>query len=297
MSSVRPRLPAPNFHMSKFSIVTVVYEKEISMLGVQARSITKFVTDVESIVIINNASTEELIPVVDRRLKKEVLPLYGNLIDKVKIYNVKELTSKVFKINGWESQQILKLLSGNICQNLIMILDPKNYFIKECNFGSITQNKKPNMVSKNIDEGLEEYFYNSCRLMKMSDDQIHSMLENNKGISPPFLVYSDTLKECKEYLERLFQKSIVDGFPVDPVEVFEFYLIGSYISINYGLDKYYNNTEVDCVYRIHRHEYKEMMENQIDQLAQDWENEGLFSYSAAKLQIEKIKKDIEQYNH
>ncbi|HXH35897.1 MAG TPA: DUF6492 family protein [Plantibacter sp.] len=109
------------------TFVTVVFEPELELLRLQARSIARYVAPeiVDSIVVIDN-TVAGLRPRARRRLTEA----YGSLALKLDIVRPSELLADPVAASGWRVQQALKLLiADRIATDWYLVLDAKTVFI------------------------------------------------------------------------------------------------------------------------------------------------------------------------
>lgn len=111
--------------------VTVTFSAELRMLQLQARSMALYLPGnlVGTInLIVNEGEPEAAMDAI----RETVVPLYGLLKDKVRIWSRRDLAGDYdFIHSGWYSQQVMKLLISRhlTCAGYI-ILDTKNHFIR-----------------------------------------------------------------------------------------------------------------------------------------------------------------------
>jgi hypothetical protein len=107
------------------NLVTVVCEKDYIFFKLQVESILKFFEPCTHWVIINeDTPTEET-------WEKRVRDLYSTTVHQVKVlflYDFMHLTG-----SGWQKQQALKFLISKYINNDYLILDSKNFFIRNSN--------------------------------------------------------------------------------------------------------------------------------------------------------------------
>jgi hypothetical protein len=109
-----------------YSFVTVVFDDELPLLGLQARSMRIFLplAMVEEIVVVAN----ERSPLLLERLR-HMLPEYGVLAERVRILTLEDFPP-IPKTSGWVSQQVLKLLvATHVRTPRYVVLDPKTHLI------------------------------------------------------------------------------------------------------------------------------------------------------------------------
>ncbi|MBY6069555.1 hypothetical protein KUW17_22655 [Leisingera aquaemixtae] len=141
----------------KITLVTVVYLEELRNLRLQAQSVAAFFEpgDISAIhIIVNDRQQQEC-----KRLVREMVPLYGELADRVRIVEPEEIISKraggfagavkravihnrdriPFRVksgwrgnNGWLMQQAFKLCAARLVPDgFVLILDAKNFFVSK----------------------------------------------------------------------------------------------------------------------------------------------------------------------
>jgi len=109
--------------------VTVIYEPEIGMLELQARSFATFVPQelVGQIILIGN-DTQKLCD----HLKSRIVPCYGDLAKKVIVHPKERIAPGMPSWgHGWKTQQVLKLCVCDFVNTAsYIVLDAKNHFIR-----------------------------------------------------------------------------------------------------------------------------------------------------------------------
>src|SRR5579863_8331215 len=123
--------------MRKYTFVTVVPQIDYRVLCYQAQSMAKYLPAslVQEIIVIENDGFH--VP------KKHLLRQYGNLAKFVKIIDRSKVSSpEIFKIDGWYSQQILKLeIAKHIQSDRYVVLDSKNILIREISLADFENSK------------------------------------------------------------------------------------------------------------------------------------------------------------
>jgi len=103
-------------------IVTVVFDEELEILRLQARSIELYINNVGSIFLIINQEQN-----LENKIDKE---WWGKYKDKIKIIPRNNFGSN-WSDNGWLSQQALKLAATAQCdQEWSLVLDAKTIFVE-----------------------------------------------------------------------------------------------------------------------------------------------------------------------
>lgn len=272
-------------------LVVIVYEKEIKLLALQAVSVARYGKDIDRIVIINNASTEDKIEPVNDRIRKEVIPHYGQFADRVVLHDVKQLTGKTYPTRGWESQQILKFNSGSLCTpgNVVIILDAKNYFIHPFDLQFLLDGDKIRMFFFEFTENNSTYdvFEKCCRVWDLSDEQIKDCAKGFPLIAP-FVLHVDVLRDCAEsYKERCGE------YQINPMIHYEFFLIGAYLHHRFGrIQNYYTPLPMMMTQFTHRKEWFALTKDKREQMLQYMLNHRLFDLIGANEMIDQIIQDV-----
>ena len=111
------------------TIATVVYEPELHLLALQARSIARHVraTDIAEIIVIAHGADNQGLAA---RFRDIVVPHYGALRDRVRCIAAESLVRGLPEGRGWFTQQILKLrVAAVIATPDYLLLDAKNHVV------------------------------------------------------------------------------------------------------------------------------------------------------------------------
>jgi len=254
-------------------LLTVVFRDEIHLIKTQARSIDQYFNpnDISTIKIIVNDSAD-VAELIDPAW-------WGQHQSKVNI----ELRSFKCVVNGWESQQLCKLLgAANSNSTWSMALDAKTWFIQPVELSKLFDSQGR---ARNKSVPLSDHFLSSKNFVK----QFYGV-DLNKIIGPggvPFLFHVDTVRELVNSIDNF-----VDFFQTNvkyPNLLAEFYLYSGYVLSKYKTydilynqdDPYYVNFNVahnesekmDEFYKyitpnlltasIHRNAYPLLTENQL----------------------------------
>src|SRR5262245_54857096 len=115
--------------MPTYDIVTVVFDEEIELLALQAKSIEMFgrQLSIGNIFIAINGPNENR---TIRRVKSDVLDRYGDRRDQVQIVPGRELLEFPNSL-GWHSKQTLKLaIAARVRSENCLTLDAKNHWVR-----------------------------------------------------------------------------------------------------------------------------------------------------------------------
>ena len=110
----------------KLTFVSVVFEAELPLLRLQARSASVYLPLelVEAIIVIDNTARG-----IPKKFRDELLDDYGRLASLVRILRPSDICH-VASTTGWRSQQILKLrVAELITSDRYVTLDAKNHFV------------------------------------------------------------------------------------------------------------------------------------------------------------------------
>jgi len=117
-------------------LIVVVFREELSLLQIQAKSINQYVNlqDINSISIIVN-DTNDVAELIDPSW-------WGQFSQKIKI-KPRSQFRYTDRVNGWESQQLLKLLAASEADSTwSMVLDSKTWFIRDLNANALFDNQQ-----------------------------------------------------------------------------------------------------------------------------------------------------------
>lgn len=210
----------------KITIVTVVYLKELRNLRLQAQSVAAFFEpgDVSAIhIIINDREQQECM-----RQVREVVPLYGDLADRVRIVEPEEIISErtggfagtmkravvhnrdkiPFKVqsgwrgnNGWLMQQAFKLCAARLVPDgFVLILDAKNFFVSKVSRSDfISEQGQALSFLETPGRAQRKWMENSFRLLGIP------ILSGDAPIPPsttPYCIRADVLRGCLHAAEE-----------------------------------------------------------------------------------------------
>jgi hypothetical protein len=243
----------------KLSFVTVVYEGELPLLALQARSIERFVPAhfVEEIIILVNDINEQL---VIQSINSECVKYYGALASKVKVYQSKDVFTPPragwintlldywaknpqyrfrkrrggwFGNNGWVMQQAFKLCSARVAKaSHIVMLDTKNIFIQDVDFNSFVDNAgkaRTNFVP--LDRLHKRWLPASCKALKVEYSE--ALFPTTTKYVTPFVIEKNVLVNFLNVFEQ-HHDSVQGVFARRFIKPTEFMLINVFCKINLG---------------------------------------------------------------
>jgi len=217
-------------------LITVVFQKELYLLKVQARSIDLYVTSdkINKIFVLVNDSPE---------INSQIDPAWwGQHHHKVVVLN-RSLFGVDPSLDGWSSQQYYKLaVAAQSSASWSMCLDAKTWFVQELQFDKLFDNQGrarfkcfPTIEVFLDAQHFVEKFFN-----------IESKLVIGPG-GVPFMFHTETIKQLPTYLEQQHNVSLFDFFREHvklPSLVTEFVLYSGWTKFLHGsLDCLYSNDQ------------------------------------------------------
>lgn len=205
------------------NLVTVVFKQELTYLKTQAKSIELYInsSDINSIVVVVNDSIDVLNSIDTT--------WYGINSYKVKLIHYSELISESELLlwasrDGWETQQICKLLASNTSTvDWNMIIDAKTFFVCPLILSNIINSD--NQVFSNPTK-ISHYFTNERDFI----EEYFNIQLNNNYIGPggvPFLMHTPTVKSMIDYIKIRENISLTEFFSQHPMT--EFLLYSGYV--------------------------------------------------------------------
>jgi len=212
-------------------LLTVVYQEELHFLKTQARSIELYTRqqDIKNIyVIVNDA--DFVVDLVDPAW-------WGTHQLKVKIVPYSVWNYDMHGINGWQSQQICKLLAAReALSTWSMCLDAKTWFIRPLELSKLFDSQR------RVNSGMLPVipvFINSQRFLEQ-----HYSISMPETIGPggvPFVFHSETVRALVNSFDDFvgfFKANMTNGNAVT-----EFHLYSSFILAQDGTyERLYNKT-------------------------------------------------------
>jgi hypothetical protein len=212
-----------------FTFATVVFEEELPLLKLQARSISKFVAkeNVDKIIIFVNDAIEERV----KDLVREIQPEYGVHQDRVQILTGNDIFPKpklthFFKFgikslpfffyfplfqrkpkgwrgfSGWQVQQAFKIMSGYYCTSpYMLILDAKNILLRDFILKDyVAQDGKPKAQFMPITNKARVWLDSSSKSIDadIDIDNIHTVTQ----FTTPFCVRPSLLCQAADLLRH-----------------------------------------------------------------------------------------------
>ncbi|MHB8285747.1 MAG: DUF6492 family protein [Caulobacteraceae bacterium] len=279
------------------TFATIVFDKEVPLLKLQASSFERFMPDalVESIHVIYNSPGE--MPLAHRT---ELLEKYGRHKSKVTFWAADQLCDMPLA-SGWDRQQILKLaIAHHVKTKFYVVLDAKTHLVSPLTLGFLqTPDGRPCTNSSNYrNHALKYALDRAYRYFKVD---IEPYIEKSLDTVTPFIFYTDLVIEMMQDLSRK------DGRPFSTMFLAngfaEFTLYSAWLTVNgYKLEELYSfhqifpalvwddTTSYEYIQKmikeveeetpfmsIHRRAFEGFDEATVDLLAGFWVQRGLFA--------------------
>ncbi|WP_146202044.1 DUF6492 family protein [Teichococcus aestuarii] len=192
--------------MSKVTFVSIVYDEEAALLGLQAASLSKFFydKDISSIIVIVNQENFESF---SKKFYSKTIFYYGNLLSKVTLLDAGCLfpygAGKYDRNPGYYKQQICKLYAAKIVKDDHYIcLDAKNFFVAPASAEDFFYNSIPNSY-------FELYKSDPPSIQRMGSAEYSKFfgiadLENHEpgmAIMTPFAFHKDIVLDLIKFFE------------------------------------------------------------------------------------------------
>jgi Family of unknown function (DUF6492) len=209
----------------KYTFVTVVFEAEYDLLLVQARSMGMYcpLEIVELIIIIDNFD-RPLSLSQQNRIKAQ----YGCLASVVQFIRSRDL-AQIPKIDGWKSQQLLKLMVSNVIRSeRYVVLDAKTHLVLDL--------KREFLEAA---DGRARINHESYRNHPMRRDLSYLGIESDPHVEmftttvAPFIMYTGIVLELIRDVEARVKAPFPNIFLTNDLR--EFFLYTAYI-IKSGVD-------------------------------------------------------------
>jgi hypothetical protein len=201
------------------TFITVVFRDEIETLKIQARSIDLYVNDVSNITVVINDTDLDIDP-----------SWWGRHSDKV---TIKKYDYTV-RINGWENQQLLKLLAASeATTDWSVVLDAKTLFIRPYDVSKVFDNGR-------VKSGILQVFKQFTDSQQFIEK--HYNIQMPRTIGPggvPFVFHTETVKDLVNSVDDFtdFFQTVVRY----PHLTTEFHLYSGFVLSKYGnYDKLYS---------------------------------------------------------
>lgn len=209
-------------------LITIVFREELNLLRIQAKSINQYVSNINSITVIVN-DHDDVTTLIDPTW-------WGDHQQRVIIKPYSDY-NYVSRINGWENQQLLKLLaSAESNSEWAMVLDAKTWFVQPLDITKLFDLYGRPCVGR---AGISPYFISSQKFVEQYYNVDMPDIIGPAGV--PFLFHSATVKDMINAIPEF-----IDWFQTNvryPNLITEFHLYSGYVLSRYRDYQYlYNNT-------------------------------------------------------
>lgn len=228
----------------KLDLLTVVYSKEIELLRLQAASmVNRFRSDDLKQILIMVNDEDAVADSID-------IAWWGSLRDRVVIITRTDVNYEVGPgINGWYSQQIMKLLGcEQSTADWCMILDAKTWFVKDY---------EPSML---FEDGRARFGKIAVpKVFEVGKQYMETLFKTvcSSHIAPggvPFLMKPELVRDMIEDIERITNKAFVLWFEencyLNKNCVTEFVCYSVYAHWRGGLEKHYCSKQAVSVHNL-----------------------------------------------
>lgn len=214
-------------------LITIVFQQELCLLEIQARSIERYID--------SNRINKIFVVVNDRDKVCEQINLswYGSNSRKVQVIPRSHWGHKE-TLPGWESQQLYKLLAAESADSeWSMCLDSKTWFVQPLNWNKLfTEN---NQVHFKTQPTIPVFATAETSLNKLLNIKLPGII-GPAGV--PFMFHTSTVKEMFDHLQSITGKKFIDFFAeylLVPYQITEFMLYSAFVYFKYQtFDSLYN---------------------------------------------------------
>lgn len=282
----------------RLSFVSVVFEAELDLLRLQARSMARYVLDtsIDEILVIDNTSNG-MRPVA----KASLLAEYGALAPQVRLLRPADIC-RVPGTTGWRSQQVLKLCVANhISSDTYVVLDAKNHFVAPM--------RPEFFMSPDGRARVTAYSYRDHPLRPSLEKVLgylgldpEPLVHRFTATVTPFVLDTQSVRQLIQDLESASLRSFAEEFVAN--ELTEFFLYSGWIlTTGRSLEEFFDLQENGCptvwprgatiegvraavdqsrerqapVFAVHRRALAVLTGDSRSELASFWTDAGLFS--------------------
>jgi hypothetical protein len=170
------------------SVVTVVFERERSMLALQARSLDRYGTDVQRVFVVDNTKAG-----LSRTEADQVRGSFGGLADRVVVVASDDLAA-VPPTDGWRRQQVLKLAASRMVETShYLVLDAKSHLVRPLTAGSVVAPDGRARVNRMPfrQHALREALERSLRFYGLP---VETYLDGYSATVPPFVLETEAVE-------------------------------------------------------------------------------------------------------
>jgi len=224
----------------KYTFVTVAQECDWSVLELQARSLSAYVSEdilAEIIVVENSALPDRA------RFHDQLLREYGALAGKVRFLTAAEVAEVPAGAGGWYSQQILKLaVSREVSTERYVTLDAKNHLVFPLERNYLEQGPKIRSWRQNYEStGMRPFLENGLRYFGLNaNEYVRNFMPTVTPFTFPTGPVRDLVACVVEREGRPFADAFLDlGFA-------EFFLFAAFIAMLGKTEELYDFSGAPC---------------------------------------------------
>ncbi len=216
---------------TRLDLVTVVFSADLRLLRLQARSLGRF-ADPAMVGTIHVIVNDHCFRAFRRQFRRDVLPEYGVLKDRVRLHDYLDLWPGGSRKVGWRSQQAVKLLAANVVETEdFLILDAKNHLIRPLALAAlISADGRLRTHMYRIHPGFAGHFRRACDYFGYDQEPD---LETGLPTSTPFLMKREVAQALMAEIEAR-EKVPFPRYFMESRAFTEFYLYYGYILARYG---------------------------------------------------------------
>lgn len=225
------------------TFVTVVFDPEVALLDIQARSMDRWLdpTAVDRIVILDNCSR----PLSSRRIAG-LERSYGSVSDRVEVIRTRELIDAPH-LHGWRTQQAAKLIvARHIDSPQYVVFDAKNHFIAPTHATSfVSSTGRPHGLSHSyVDHPLRESLERTLRYLGASEPTIVQAIQRFPPTGTPFVFETELVRRMMADIESTAKVPFAEEFESN--DLLEFFLYSGWMAERGpGLEEATDGVEVE----------------------------------------------------
>jgi len=204
----------------KYTIVTVVFEDDVELLNLQAKSLDIYADAslIEEIIVIDNFNH------TPKNWSKKLFEYYGRLASKVRIIQSWDIIEN-YNYSGWYYQQVLKLaISKFVNTDRYVVLDAKNHLIKPLTREFLeTSNGKTKIngygYKNHSSSTIKSRLFTTCKFIGIDHEKAQ---EKFVRTSTPFTMITSVSKNIVENVGGIESNGFIKAFMDN--ELTEFFL-------------------------------------------------------------------------
>lgn len=213
----------------RLTLVSVVFEAEVRLLEVQARSFAKYLDPecCHSIFILDNSAFG-----LRAHTRRRLSSFYGNLADKVTYIRVKDMVT-TRGADGWRSQQAAKLLiARRVPTAHYVVLDAKNHLIDPVAFSSFLarDGRAHTGFHSYRTHSLKDSLTRTMRYLGAEQGQIEAALDRFPVTATPFVFQTSLVTQMINWLEEASGRKFETTF--EDEKLMEFFTYSGWVDLH-----------------------------------------------------------------